>query len=94
MNSKKIKYGLIGGGIGLLIGIVLFFVASYLATDVFLNDVNIYYTIGFPFVFSEGISRWLGLCNGWGCLFFNFIGGIILYGIIGGMIAFLIARKK
>lgn len=90
---------------GIVFGTVIGFVAGIIALTIMLKIGNDYlpgdklltyssYSFGYPFLFSGGFGRHLGLCSEMNCLIIYFFGGILFYMIIGGLIGFLIIKKK
>lgn len=96
-KSKILKRNiLIGGCTGFLFGIFLFLMVPTILLPLFSYEARqfFYHTLGFPFVFAEGISENLNLCSELGCLLFNLIGGVLIYTLLGVLISLFISIYK
>jgi len=89
----------------IVFGTVIGFVAGIIALVIMLKIENAYlpgdklltyssYSFGYPFLFSGGFGRHLGLCSEMNCLIISFFGGILFYMVMGGLIGFLISKRK
>lgn len=92
-KRRLIKYLTVGGGIGTILGFILFIIAMFL--DIW-DVINIFEKIVFfPFLLGEGIFRFgLSKCSGMGCIVYFFMVGIVGYILLGIVVGFIVYKIK
>jgi len=86
MKNRRISWGIL---IGFVVGLLILIIGGLLQFPEWY-----YFSFGFPFVLVESIFRLFNWCEGWGCLGPNFLGGIVIYTLIGLIVGLILSRLK
>ncbi len=95
IKIKQLKYYIIFGLLlGLLTGFILFLIEIFFTDLAYHSILNVLF---YPHLYGEGICRNFHLNEGWGCLLYNLLAGIIIYSIlimILSLFIYFIKRNK